>query len=290
MLMTATQLVYILYYLLNITSVNPPNIIPSSEIIPAPQPGFSFPGLAITVGFNHRKDPQRDQVVKPAFDYIAPWYHSLHQYPGMSGLVIEDMYDDAFHNKYASDQVSFHPINVSTHESFVNIPHSLTRSINDQRFFTIEAVLNESTYDTNTYVVLSDCHDVTFLKNPFEFMSTVDRMTGKPQLYVGVEYMPSKGAFNWNARHWRNCFNEEMPYVTEIFSAGIIGGHISTVRKLLRKMNEMFLVVNDKADCNMNVMQKVIASEFHNTVVSGYPFHTKFKKYEQESDAYIRHK
>ena len=185
-------------------------------------------------------------------------------------------------------------MDVATHPSFADVPNSDIRSINDQRYFAIEYYLKEKyptgDLESHEYVIITDSHDVTFLKNPFEFMRGLDAVGSKQYLYVGEEYKPDMGAYIWNKQHWKRCFNEDMPYTTNIFSAGIIGGHISVVKKLLRTMNSMFLNVNVKADCNMNVLQKIILSDYKDDVISGFPLHTKFKEFEKYSEAYIQHK
>ncbi|KAL7568006.1 hypothetical protein ACA910_004591 [Epithemia clementina (nom. ined.)] len=243
-------------------------------------------------------DPQRSRYAPPTFEYIQPWYNSIHQHTDITGVVFENMFNKSFRAKYADKQVSFVTTNTSTHPAFVDIKDSLTRSINDQRYIVYEWYLN-NTYpanDTNNtnrnhYILLSDGRDVEFLKNPFEYMQTIDRLLGAKHLFVGSEWDPKKQLIQWLTRMWLRCFDEPYPYNSTIFNAGIIGGHISVVKKVLRSMNDMFLseVVPVDIDCNMAVLEKTVHTLFRDIVVTGYPFHTKFTHYEKESLAYIQH-
>ncbi|KAL7579151.1 hypothetical protein ACA910_019173 [Epithemia clementina (nom. ined.)] len=125
------------------------------------------------------------------------------------------MFDEAFRRQYTTEYIHFYHMNAETHPSFVNVPNSSLRSINDQRFFILEWILNQTDpqqhnnhangtlhlggggvgNNTNThgeddnvpepkrilnlrdyqYVILSDGRDVEFLQNPVAFMYGADQ-------------------------------------------------------------------------------------------------------------------
>lgn len=298
----------------NITELSPED----SEFLDsriAPPPREHYYGLAMVGAFNHKKDPQHPRRQQSNnFKYIAPWYDSLHKAsPDISGVVIENMFDEAFKANYTTKQVSFVTFNSSTHPIFTTIKDGKERGINDQLYFAFEWYLNETygdddenqgeknstaaknsttTTDLPEYVLLSDSHDVELWRNPFEYMRTMDQvMGGEKQLYVGDEWAPNRE--HMDNVIWKGCYKRNFPWGnTPIYNSGIIGGHVTVVRKVLREINKLFLRLNPSANCNMAVLEKVVHDHWKSNVVSGYPFHSKFALYEDSntSNAYIRHK
>lgn len=261
-------------------------------------------GLALIGAFNHKADPQRKAYkAQASFGYIEQWYTSLHlASPDISGVVIENMFDDSFRANYTTHQVSFVTMEFPSHPSFAN-KDGAVRGINDQLYFAFEWYLNE-TYDNIhnkdppkdrkdlEYVLITDSHDVQLFKNPFEYMQTVDRILGGPQLYVGSEWEPQADNIDWMVKFvWDPCLKQRFPYASTIYNSGILGGHVTVVREFLRAMNELLERLDPSLNCNMAVFEKIIKDRWNDTVVTGYPLHTKFKNNEGAgSGAYIRHK
>ena len=247
-------------------------------------------GVAITVSFNYKNDPQTHQRIQPTYDYIKPWYESLRRNSKMSGVVIEDTFDTEFRSKYSTDQISFVHINSSKHPAFDDYPNSNERSINDQRFFVIYWYITEFLKD-HEYVVLTDSRDVRFLRNPFEFFRGMDRTLGSRQLYVSEEYEPQAHSFVWNHKHWQKCFNEPETSTVKMYNPGVIGGRVDVIKTLLSRMLDLFSRRTPvEEDCNMQVLQKVLRENFQDNVISGYPLHTKFGANETNDFAFIKHK
>jgi hypothetical protein len=257
-------------------------------------------GLAMTNAFNYQKDPQRRIVVKPSFDYIKSWYNSVKKFPfEIEGLVLHNMFSENFTSVYGNDQISFVKIDENTHPSFTEVENASIRSINNQVYFVMEWYLNQSYSEremsalskkADQYILMTDSHDVELLRNPFEYMRTNDMIMKSKQLYVGEEYNPSDGSYGWMKQNGANCFKVRYVQSRTIFNSGIIGGHISVIKDLLRQMNTMLLSTNTAAFCNMPVLNKVIHDHFQDDVVSGYPLHTKFRGFEEtNSSAYIKH-
>ena len=217
-------------------------------------------GLAITMAVNYKAGPiGAKKVVKPSLKYIKSWYRSIHRIRGIKGLVIENMFHWWLRAVYSDSKVSFFHFHPDTHRSFVQTPQASNRSINDQRFFVIEWLLNQTELvEPYNYIILSDGRDVEFLHNPIPFFEATDEAAGTPQLYVQTEAAPSKGNLGWMNNVWKRCFGRKYPDSQHFYNAGIIAGSKDKLKDLLRHMNEMFLTLDPQHNCNMAVLQRVI--------------------------------
>jgi len=253
-------------------------------------------GLAIVSSFNHLKDkhnmaPKRRQK----FEYIQSWYESLHKFPDIKGIVFNTMYDSDFQKEKTTDQVKFIDVDLTSATSL----KCAQKSLNDQRFFHIEEYLTERLQGNSThhddepldYVLLTDGQDITFLRNPFEYMRATDQLIGgKPNLFVGSEFEIIDRGIEWQNGKWQVCFGMEFKQ-RRFLNAGIIGGHVSVLMPFLRAMNSRILS-SPNPFCDQASLQLVTMEMFADRIITGFPLHTVFKgeQGENESTAYIKHK
>jgi hypothetical protein len=132
-------------------------------------------------------------------------------------------------------------------------------------------------------ILITDISDVEFLKNPFDLIGDDYR------LYVGSnDTWGSKPLVKARYEGMIDDSNNDMP----IYHAGTWGGRREIVRAVLKNMVyglDWRLGYNiNLAVFNLVVFQ--IKRHSPNLIYTGYPFTTEFKKYQKNTDAYIRHK
>eukprot|EP01083_Nonionella_stella_P123524 372213_1 len=232
--------------------------------------------VAIAFGFNYKADTQRKTVIQPE-DYIELWYNSVHKC-NMKGVILGNLFDDAFIARYSTEQVQFVTIDPDSHPSFTQVENNTAGQ-----------------YD---YALITDLQDVEFLNNPFDYMDAMDKVMGTPQIYAGDEYGQLYN--KWLDKRWTKCLGEQNHNFRHmIFNSGILGAEVNTLLPFLDKMIKLFEKVPVKhlvAPCDMPVFSKVIFGSYQADVIHGYPLHTKFRhglygKIDPlEVNAYIKHK
>ena len=264
-------------------------------------------GLAMTTAFNHRRDEFKGTgPVNASFDYISNWFESVQKYPNVKGAIIHNMFSrDQIQNwilttattKVQQKQIRFIPL----HNTSKSFQRGQDRPINDMRFFTLSTALFNIAKPENRgkyppYVLISDVHDVKFLRNPFEFMQGTDELIGTPQLYIGEESL-------WGSR--KNVYDDYMnsssvscynkPLLTtpaRMVNCGLIGGKTEIVAKFISKIADRLDTATPHKVCDQISLWWTLKDYRKDKYISGYPFNTMFKKYETTTDtkAYIAHK
>lgn len=262
----------------------------------------TFPPLtrnvAITVAFNHEVDPQRGNKVatKDPFSYIQSWYESIVKHEHMNGVVLSNIFDNTtletvFASRPRSDRIKFVFMDPYTHVAFQNISDY---KINDQSYFITHWWLKQNQHEYD-YAMLTDAHDVTFLHDPFSFMRSVDSTMEAPQVYAGEEHPPNGAAFGWLEPLYKSCMGRtlEKSRRGKFYNSGILGAETQLMLRFLEQMIDLWntQVVCASCRCNMVVFGIVLQDEYKDNVISGWPLHTKFTKWESvDSHAFIRHK
>ena len=259
-------------------------------------------GIAITVAWNHQPDPMHGTNIAATnpYLYIKPWYESIMEHENMHGVVIGNMFDnktlsDAFKNRNQSERISFEFMDPHSHVAFQNISDY---KMNDQRFFVWHWWLQQHRHEYD-YAILTDVRDVWFHQDPFVFMNAFDKhISGNATIYAGEEHPPTQNAFRWLSRRYKACMGKELSKSSKrmkgkFFNAGILGGRADAVMLFLERMIEVWQqqVVCVSCLCDMVVFNIALHEKYDDDVVSGWPFHTKFKGWEgKEKHAFIQHK
>jgi hypothetical protein len=252
-----------------------------------------YEGIVVTAAFNHIPDPQRAYIHNSSFDYIRTWYMSLSKHSRLKGYILHNMfsYDDVI--RYSSLQIEFIYIDPKRHPSF-HIDDGLIRGMGDQRYFLYDWFFESLLFKhmlanlRYPYVILTDCYDVEFMKNPISFMLSTDARTNSQNLYVGDEYKPS---IKWLEKYWNQCCNDTNPPIwleNPVYNPGLIGGNYRSLR-ILTKWMKMRVQVLNSSMCDMVLLEKYII-KYNVSVIHGHPFNSKYKCYETNSTAFLRHK
>jgi hypothetical protein len=264
----------------------------------------SFSGLAIIGAFNHQRDVFKNtqEHVNATFEYIESWYKSLQNFPSMQGVVLHNMFSPEQTKAWMNHQIHFVEVNNRT-SSF---KQSSKRPINDMRFFVLREFLtrlygNRDLDDPPEgvtlpdYVLFSDSYDVTFLRNPFEYMQQIDSLMGGPQLFVGEEYAYNVRKNIWD--QWMNksstqCFGKSLPPSSRMINCGLVGGRIDVFLELMEQLIRKLKSAKPQKVCDQISLYYTLSNFYQDKFISGYPFNSQFNRWEHSNEtlAYIAHK
>ena len=113
-----------------------------------------------------------------------------------------------------------------------------------------------------------------------------------PQVFVGEE--TTRSGIKWMEAKFKECFHVD-DYTTDMrqdtyYNDGLLGAQTEQMTVVLQQMTSVLKTTSVKNNCNMGAITLVMNQNYKYSAVSGYPFHTVFTKYEQHSDAFIKHK
>ena len=242
--------------------------------------------LILTAYLTSRADPQRRQrVPADSFAYMRPWYRSMTRL-GLTGLVVHDGLSPAFVERYTTSRIGF----VRTR------PGPWTT--NDARFFAYQRLLARV---RAARVFLTDISDVTIVQDPFAGLERLDA-----DLVAGNEIYPREGdqiaRHPWLMQRIRETRSSGSREVFEFFrarrfagatvNAGVIGGEVRAVRRLLREFVRVRTAVgHSERNLNMAIVNYVVHRVFEGRAHLGAPVTSVFKGYERRRrDVWFIHK
>jgi hypothetical protein len=268
-------------------------------------PAKAVGDVAFVGVFGFGVDPQDDSNTYHHDDpeKIESWRSSCERMK-MKCKVLSDIYSDKFAQKYGSEHVSFTQMRPVVNGTFLNNDlANLTTS--DYRFMELLRYLKSEEGSGVEYVLLTDASDVWFHKDPMKLMRAMDGAMGTHYVFGQDEYRPrlpmSKNEPEFTAMHrtqkyWKQCFGEPMPEAftaDKFYNCAIFGGHRSVVVPFLERMYYWYTQVPvDKRFlmCDMFVFGRVAMEEYQDHIITGYPFHGKFKVADKDGISAIYHK
>ena len=228
--------------------------------------------LVVTCYFTGKHDPLRKNYHNPDSDKILnPWSDSLKK-NNLKGIVFCDNLSEEFKNKYRDENLDFVDYTLNT-----------GWSINDERFLAFYNFLKEN--DQYKKILLTDLFDVLFYKNPFKIITKPDF------LYAGDNMQKPIRRNNFVSKKMRHAYGKVV-YQKEItINAGVIGAYRKSMLRLLEAMVDDFYRVNGNKNLNMAVFNKNGYDIFgRSKIVSGSPFTSRLKRYDQKGDFAVKHK
>lgn len=216
------------------------------------------------------------------YELMKPWYESVLRL-GLHARIFHNELSLKFINDYETDNVKF-----------IYWPGTNRPSYNDERFYAYYSYLSQK--GGVNQVFLTDLFDVEFLMNPFDLMSEKEVETEQWHIFSGSERI------NTYNRDWLKSKCKMMSYPTArdnyqigrvLFNAGIIGGKVKWVMKLLDDMIGEMNRINQSHNSNMPVYNFCVERrivERHWKVFCGYPLHNVFNSFTADNGTYIRHK
>ena len=166
----------------------------------------------------------------------------------------------------------------------------MTQLLIYRRFKLFKKFIDDTDFDCYLFC---DCHDVVIINNPFYIMKPDVLYSGSENFIIG-DYTFCKQWFpNLNVDYTN--FGDKI-----LLNCGIIGGYREIMtdfyQKYVKNIEASEIDSGDLIDSgqfnyiDMIMFNKTIYENPYD-VVTGYPFHTEFKKYQvDDTNAYISHK
>mmetsp|Transcript_35434 Transcript_35434/g.55170 ORF Transcript_35434/g.55170 Transcript_35434/m.55170 type:complete len:433 (+) Transcript_35434:514-1812(+) len=245
--------------------------------------------VIMTTWFFSRNDPQRPNVAtRRDSKYISSWYSSVKKL-GLCGVVFHDHLDGRA-TEFAS---------VTMEIVYVDLNSYRSRSLNDVRFFVYRDYLARKKIQPPK-VFMTDGADVVVVQDPFRHASSEEC------LYIGgIKPNPNRN------NKWIKSKLQQIKLRTvkpraglldtqsyddildfDTVNAGVIGGSISVVERLLDHITAMLDTIEPGYNANMGVVNLVVWRLFPKQAVrNGPPLVSRFFQYETgRADVVFIHK
>jgi len=251
--------------------------------------------LLMTCYITERVDPQRDAdfVKRDEKKYLVRFYNSMRylDLEHLDAVIFNDGLSDEFKSQYPS--IKFETFEWDDYADKYHL------SVNDQRYLLYLRYIqkHDGEYD---FVLVTDLHDVSFAKDPFEYM----RSNIEFNLFSGSESRKSEWS-GWCQQRIRVCYLDTQDRVKRFwadpdvqpFNAGVFGGNVEDVILSLDMIKNEFesLPIQKVVNCNYGVYNFVLhtlATEKGKKIKAGDPWHSPFKERFQIKDKrfYVYHK
>jgi hypothetical protein len=248
--------------------------------------------------FTKRIDPQSGILRSvPDIDYIKPWYDSIKR-QNINGIIIHDGIDETFIKKYQTEKIQFRKFTAGKYAVF------------DERWILYFMFISQTNIKRT---FCTDISDVFITANPFITCNKED------VLYIGRDNANKIRHSGWILSEI-DRFEKNSGYripasfvFQQLYNVGVVGGSRIILLFFLSKVIDMILLTESEPYKEMTVLNLVIHKYFfpklkyfqnepiftdprndsessHLHLVSGYPFNSEFKKYENDSKALFIHK
>ncbi len=270
-------------------------------------PKTEIENIILTTYFTTKKDPQRGvPTEKNNFSYIEDFYKSVLE-NNLYAVIFYDDLDEEFIRKYTCKNISFIQCTLGNY------------SLNDERFYIYYEFLKNNKKIKK--IIFCDVNDVTLEKRTvFEFIK-------KNKFYIGRDEDGLIYRNHW-LKNKVHILPEELQkkipksfYYMPVVNAGVIAGDSTRIMEFLETITTLFDRINNDENNNMActniVFYDLYWKEYMNSlkfkILSfrgkdfyikletkrqiknkyfniGYPLTTRFKKFENGTKAYIKHK
>ena len=205
-------------------------------------------------------DPQRRTFWKNNdFEKIKPLYDSVVRL-GLSMIIFYDNFTDKFIQEHSTEKIKF-------------VKYKPKYNLLNSRWYCYLDYLESHYYDN---ILCIDCCDAEVLENPFPFDSLI--VGSEEGLIKNSEFVMS-----WFRRAYGMVHYPDK----KILNCGILGGNHSDMIAVLSKFKHES-AGKENLNIDMAIFNRILYDGF--SFKTGYPIHTKFGRYEKNTDCYIRHK
>lgn len=228
--------------------------------------------IILTNYFTTKNDPQRkSKRPNDNSELVYKWITSLTKLK-LNGIIFYDSLSNNFIQKFSNDYIQF-----------IYYEPKTIWSLNDERFLCWYEFLKENTQYKR--IITTDLFDVSFNKNPFSIFSN------KYKLFVGSNSGRIISRNSYIRKKMIKLYKTIQHGKNESVNAGVIGGYRENILLLFYRMIEEFQKFNLKMNMNMCVYNKCVYDLFkREEILIGYPFTSRFKRYEKRGKFAIRHK
>ena len=217
--------------------------------------------IIFTAYFATHPNPQGRNWRKNNIIFIQPLYDSVKRLR-LDMVVFHDHLKDKFIKKYTTDKIRF-------------VKHKPKHTIPTMgRFYCYLEHLRTNIYNK---ILCLDCGDLELYKDPFPLIGD--------SILIGSEE-GKIGDSIWMKDVFYKAYEKTYYGDRQVLNCGILGGKYHQMCSLLSDFKIHSFHKGSNVD--MAVFNKLIY-DFHE-FITGYPIHTVFGKFEENTDCYIRHK
>lgn len=249
------------------------NIARLSEVETVPAVPADYSSLVVTVLMTRKPDPQRGAPISDGYlDYIRPWWTTINKV-GLQGVILHDGLPEDVIQEATTDHITFQQCDNGAYP------------ILHQRHFAVRDFLQQQKTD---YVLVTDVSDVAFKKNPFPMLHEAGSAV---RLLIGTEKR-TIGRSKCLTSELEQQFGGRMFTDRKVVNPGILGGRRDEVIGFLDLLTAEIETLQDRLlASDMSIINKVFHSHYDlSDVLTGYPLHSGFRRWEYRTAAAIMHK
>lgn len=230
-------------------------------------------GRVVAVMMTSKPDPQRGERISSDYlQYMNPWWATVDRV-GLMGTVLHDGLPAECVSQATTERIGF----AFCEAGELPILHDRHRLVRDY----LQQI-------DDRYVFVTDISDVAFKRDPFELIVADE---GQHRLFIGSE-AKTIGTCRCLSKETTDQFGSVLHAERQVVNPGILGGERLEVIALLDKLldcieqNKHRLLNSDMSIVNRVVHDRYRPAELY----TGFPLHSRFKKFEYGSGAAILHK
>ena len=236
-------------------------------------PAVQTNGRVVAVMMTSKPDPQRGKKISSDYlDYMRPWWTTVDRI-GLAGTVLHDGLPNECIRAATTERIHF----VASPPSELPILHDRHRLVRDY----LQSI-------DERYVFVTDISDVAFKRDPFQI---IEQDQGQHRLFIGSEPQ-SIGSCRCLSKEIPAQFGKLLHAGRQVVNPGILGGERTEVIALLNHILECIGQLQGRlVNSDMSIINKVVHDHYQpHELFTGFPLHSRFKKWEYETDAAIMHK
>ncbi len=255
--------------------------------------------VIVTCYFTLKPDPQTGSIRNAAdFKYIQPWYDSIMKI-GAHGIVLHDGLEQAFIEEFSNDKVQFRYCNLGNYSIF------------EERWLLYHLLLKNMVNLKSVF--FTDSNDVIITKNPFLHSKISSSfLVGRDN----ANRIKDSGWLKTECDKFVEESNYKIPRTYEyqwVYNAGVCGGSRNLMLFVTNEMSNLIFKTSSNFHKDMTLLNLVIHNHFfpklssknwdqklvdtakdstssHENLITGYPFNSGFKDFDNQSNAYFIHK
>lgn len=230
-------------------------------------------GRVIAVMMTSKPDPQRGEKISSDYlDYMKPWWATVDRV-GLAGTILHDGLPTECVNQATTDRIGF----ALSQPSELPILHDRHRLVRDY----LEQI-------DDRHVFVTDISDVAFKRDPFQL---VEQDKNEHRLFIGSEQKTIADC-RCLSKEVTGQFGTLLHGERQVVNPGIIGGERHEVILLLNRILQCIDQLKGKLlNSDMSIINKVVHDNYlPGELFTGFPLHSRFKKWEYGTEAAILHK
>lgn len=215
---------------------------------------------------------------------IQDWINSILKL-NLHGIIFHNNYSVATCERFQNEYITF-----------VKIDHNVQFNPNVYRYYIYNEFLKLNAEFINN-LFFTDISDVIVLKNPFIEQLYIDNpasiFCGDEPKILNNEWMQQ------HAEHLRNNISDYKIYENNfansvLLNCGVMGGNIAIMKPFIHKLWTIHQKYNSDNKTaftgDMGAFNYLIRTQYNHKVIHGKPVNTEFKKYDEDTSCWFKHK